>query len=356
MLTTLAVLFVFTVVVVIHELGHLLVCRWVGVRVEKFAVGFGKEIFGFDWKQIRWSFCILPLGGYVKPAGEDPEEHTGAPDEFFAQPWYSRAAIALAGPIMNYGLAFGCFFWILFYWGQPQPSHAPIIGEVISGFPAQAAGFQKGDQIVAINGRPVLNWEEAADEIHKNPEKAIDMRYRRKIGSSETESIVALVPKKDPQKHVGLIGISPMIDMKPLQFKEAWSGSYHQCILLSALTLKYLGEALQKSILQRKKPELELAGPIGIVTVIANVVKEGMQAMVSLIALISLNLGLFNLFPIPLLDGGHVFLYLLEGLWRKPLSRVVIRTANIIGATFLIAIFIFATTQDITRLQSNFFK
>ena len=346
----------FTVVVVIHELGHLIVCRWLGVRVEKFAVGFGKEIFGMDWKGIRWSFCILPLGGYVKPAGEDLEDRSGAPDEFFSQSWYGRIAIALAGPVMNYFLAFVCFFWLMFYWGQPQPSGEPVIGDVVSGFPAQAAGFQKGDRILAVNGKQISTWEEAAGEIHKNPDRTIDIRYRRTAESGGAEKIVALVPKKDPRRDVGLIGISPTIEMRPQTFSKSVRNAYDQCIFLSVLTVRYIGEGLEKAILNRKKPELELAGPIGIVSIIANVVKEGVQAMVSLVAIISLNLGLFNLFPIPLLDGGHVFLYFLEGLFRKPLNKSAVRTANIIGATFLIAIFLFATTQDISRLKMDFFK
>ena len=356
MLTTFSVLFVFTTVVVLHELGHLLVCRWLGVRVEKFAVGFGKEIFGFNWKDVRWSFCILPLGGYVKPAGEDIDDNTGAPDEFFGQNCYRRIAIALAGPVMNYLLAFLCFFWLMFYWGQPEPSVEPVIGEVVSGYPAQAAGFLKGDRLLAINGKLVNTWEDAALEIHKSAEKTIDIKYSRKMPFGAEEKVVALIPKKDPREDRGLIGISPSIEMKPLSFNASLKGSYEQCVNLSLLTLRYLGGAVKKAIIHHTKPELELAGPIGIVGVIANVAKEGFQAMVSLIAVISLNLGLFNLFPIPLLDGGHVFLYFLEGLYRKPLNKVMVRTANIVGATFLIMIFLFATTQDITRLKSTFWK
>lgn len=356
MLTTIAVLFVFTTVVVIHELGHLLVCRWLGVRVEKFAVGFGKEIFGFDWKDIRWSFCILPLGGYVKPAGEEVDDNTGAPDEFFGQNWYRRIAIAIAGPVMNYLLAFVCFFWLMFHWGQPEPSKEPLIGEVVAGYPAQVAGFQKGDRLLAVNGRAVNSWDEAAAEIHRSPGKTIDIKYSHKTQFGEEQKIVALVPKKDPREGKGLIGISPSIVMNPLPFKESARIAYGQCVDLSIMTVKYLGNALKRAVVLRAKPDLELAGPIGIVSVIANVVKEGAQAMVSLIAIISLNLGLFNLFPIPLLDGGHIFLYLLEGLNRKPLNKKAVRTANIVGATFLIMIFLFATTQDLTRLKSTFWK
>jgi regulator of sigma E protease len=179
MIAALAVVLVFSIVVVIHELGHFLVCRWLGVRVETFAVGFGKELIGFNWKGTRWSFCLLPLGGYVKPAGEELESSSGAPDEFFGQSWYRRIAIALAGPVMNYLLAFVCFFFLVFFWGQARPSTEPIIGETVAGFPAQAAGLMKGDRILAIDGKGVSSWEDAAKEIHSHPEQPIDIHVQR---------------------------------------------------------------------------------------------------------------------------------------------------------------------------------
>ncbi len=350
MLIGLTVILVFSLVVVIHELGHFMVCRAVGVRVEKFAVGFGKELFGFDWKGTRWSFCLLPLGGYVKPAGEDIEESTGARDEFFGQPWYNRIAIALAGPVMNYVLAIFCFFALMFFWGQAKPSSEPIIGEVVSGFPAYAAGLQKDDRILAINGIRIKTWEEAANEIHSHPDKPIDMQYERKSAGTLEQKIVAVVPKKDEQRGVGLIGISPTFENHRQGFLESWKTALDQTVFWTALTLNYLGDA----IIHHKKPEL--AGPIGIVSIVAKVAKQGFQELLGLIALISLSLGLFNFFPIPLLDGGHVFLYLIEGIVRKPLNKNFVRAANIVGATFLLAVFLFATTQDLTRLKSSFWK
>lgn len=350
MLIFISVIAVFSVVVVIHELGHFLVCKCFGVRVEKFALGFGKEIVGINWGETRWSFCLLPLGGYVKPAGEDIEESSGAPDEFFGQSWYKRILIALAGPVMNYGLAFSCFFFLMFIWGQAKPSDQPVIGEVVAGFPAQAAGLQKGDEIVQINGKLIHSWQEASELIHTHPEKPIDIHIRRKTDGAVVDKIVAIVPKKDAQRGIGLIGISPHVVMEPQGFKNSWNNAAFQTVFWTKLTLKYLGDA----IVQRKKPEL--AGPIGIVSIVAKVAKEGIQELIALVALISLSLGLFNLFPIPLLDGGHIFLYFLEGIVGKPLNKTMVRIANIVGATFLIAIFLFATTQDITRLQVDFWK
>ncbi len=347
-MTLIAVVLVFSVVVVIHELGHFLVCRYYGVRVEKFAIGFGKEIVGFNWKGTRWSFCLLPLGGYVKPAGEEIEESSGAPDEFFGQNWQHRSAIALAGPVMNYILAFVCFFSLVFFWGQAETSNQPVIGEVIAGFPAEASGFAKGDHMVAINGKEINSWEDAAKLIHTHPGQTIDIRFKRIVNNQSIEKIVAVIPKKDPQREVGVIGISPMVEMVPQGFFKSLSSAGHQTYFWTYLTLKYLGDA----IVQRKKPEL--AGPIGIVTIIAKVSKEGFQEILGLVALISLSLGLFNFFPIPLLDGGHVFLYLIEGIMRKPLNKKMVRAANMVGATLLITIFIYATSQDLSRLKIPF--
>ena len=345
MIAALAVILVFSIVVVIHELGHFLVCRALGVRVETFAIGFGKELVGLDWKGTRWSICLLPLGGYVKPAGEEIEESSGAPDEFFGQSWYRRIAIALAGPVMNYVLAFLCFFLLMFFWGQANPSAEPVIGETVAGYPAQAAGLLKGDRILAVDGKSVSSWEDAAKEIHGHPEQPIDIRVRRASAAGEEEKIVAIVPKKDPQRGVGLIGISPVINMVPQTFQESWKEAGRQTWFWTRTTLVYLRDA----IVQRRKPEL--AGPLGIVTIVAKVSKEGFQEMVGLIALISLSLGLFNFFPIPLLDGGHVFLYLIEGIIRRPLNQKAVRVANLVGATLLLAVFLFATSQDISRLN-----
>src|SRR3990167_1709989 len=243
----LCVILVFRFGVVIHELGHFLVCKWLGVRGEKFAVGFGKELFGFEWKGTRWSFCLLPLGGYVKPAGEELEETTGAPDEFFGQTWYRRIAIALAGPVMNYVLAFTCFFLLVFFLGQPHPFYQPVIGEVVTGYPAQTAGLEKGDKILAINGKQVGTWEEAAKIIHLNPEKPIDMLVQRVVEGNSLNKIAAVVPKKDLQREIGVIGISPLVEMQKLGLLASIEIASQQTVFWTVLTLKYLGDAIVAS-------------------------------------------------------------------------------------------------------------
>src|SRR4051812_18692921 len=166
-------------VVVIHEWGHFLVARRLGVRVERFTVGFGPEIFGWTRGDTRYAVCILPLGGMVKMAGEFPEEQTQKPDEFFSQPWYGRAIIALAGPIMNYVLAFVLFAGVALAWGTLQPSNQSIIGDMVPGLPASQAKLMVGDKIVSIDGIQVTSWEQMADLIHGRPDRTLKVRIQR---------------------------------------------------------------------------------------------------------------------------------------------------------------------------------
>jgi len=353
---TILIVLVLSPLIIIHELGHLVVCRWLGVRVERFSVGFGKELFGFYWKDIRWSFCILPLGGYVKPAGEDPDEKSGAPDEFFSQPWYSRIAIAMAGPVMNYFLAFICFFWLVFVWGEAIPGNKPIVGDLKSKFPAAVAGLQKGDEILAINGYKISTWSEIKKQINIRPEKAVDLKISRVVNGETIVKTLALVPVKHPKTGEGQIGIYPPIEISDRGFIDSVKYAYNTCYGLSALTLHYLGTRIKDAIIKREKPDIEVAGPIGIINIIVLTLKQGFEPTLRLIAILSLNLGLFNLFPIPILDGGHILFYFLEGIFGKPLNQKAMRAATLAGAAFLILILVYATSQDITRMYRSFYQ
>src|SRR5438105_3107199 len=146
-------------VVVIHELGHLVMARRLGVRVERFTVGFGPEVFGWTASGIRYAVCIVPLGGMVKLAGEFLDERKNNPDEFFSQPWYRRNLIALAGPLMNYVLSFVLFAFVAGVWGIMQPSDQPIVGDLVPGLPASVAKLQVNDRILSINGTAVQAWD-----------------------------------------------------------------------------------------------------------------------------------------------------------------------------------------------------
>ncbi len=340
-------------VVVLHEFGHLLVARWLGVRVERFTVGFGPEIVGWTSGNIRYAICVVPLGGMVKLAGEFMDERKQAPDEFFTQAWYRRIAIALAGPTMNYILAFLLFALVAGVWGVMQPSNQPVIGDMVVGLPAAASQLHVGDRVMSVNGTTVHSWEEMAQIIHANPTHNMRMDVNRveRPGEAPKMLTVSLTPLRDPQSGIGLVGIVPLVDKVKPGLRGSFAAAGRDVKLWTLQPLKYLSQKIR----HWEGPK-ELSGPLGIAQMVTKATKEGVSYVIYLIAIISTGLGLFNLFPIPVLDGGHIFLYLIEGLIRRPLSRKVMQVANAVGLSVVLTIFLYASYQDILRWRLGFWK
>jgi regulator of sigma E protease len=340
----LAVILTFGMVIFLHEAGHFFVCRWLGVRVEKFAFGFGPELIGVTGASgTRFSICALPLGGFVKPAGEDLENSSGKPDEYFGQKWYRRLAIVAAGPAMNYVLAFALFTGVVFLKGMPEVGAAPTIGNMMLGFPADRAGIEIEDTIKAINGKAVKTWDEAASTIHKFPGKEIELTYER-AGVSKT---IKITPKKDEASGRGVIGIMPKAQYRPASAGEAVKEGLQQCWALTAYTVKTIGSKLWR----RERPDL--AGPVGIVQMVSRAAHSGWEDLVFLIGLISVAIGFFNILPVPLLDGGHAAMYLWEGASGKPLTKETMAKANGVGIAFLLSLLVFATYNDLRRMREE---
>ncbi|MBL0057704.1 MAG: site-2 protease family protein [Elusimicrobia bacterium] len=342
----LGVVFAFGLVVFVHEFGHFIVAKKSGVRVDRFSFGLGPEMFGFQWGETRYCVAWIPLGGEVRMAGEmepggDPKA-VRDPREFFAKPWYRRIPIVVAGPAMNYVLAYALFSFVFLLWGNPQPSTDPVVGDLVEGFPAKAAGLQPGDRFLTVDGKPVAAWSEVAGIIHLNPDRPIQMSVRRP-GGGEMEFVVT--PRRDTPTGQGLIGISPVMGYAPMPLGSALMAGGQQTVFWTRHTLSYLGE----KIVHREKPDL--AGPIGIATVISKSARSGIQDYLFLIALISLGIGLFNLFPIPMLDGGHLVFFLWEGIFRRPVTRRAVQAANAVGLSLLLGILVFATYSDIQRMR-----
>lgn len=346
-------LFCLGLVVVVHEFGHLLVARWLGVKVERFTVGFGPELFGVTFRDIRFSVCIVPLGGMVKMTGDSMDTKSSNPEEFFGQPWYRRNLIALAGPVMNYALAFVLFAVVAGVWGTMQPTKEARVGELIPGLPAEAAALKTGDRIVSIDGIPVTSWDDMARRIHASPEKTVQLSIERPgaDGAPAQTLNLALTPQRDLQRGIGLIGIMPKID----RIKPGLRGSVRMAWLdVKLWTLQPINYLSQK--LRSMEGPKELSGPIGIVTMVNKASREGFSYVVYLIAIISTGLGLFNLFPIPVLDGGHILLYTIEGIRRRPLSTKTLGLANAVGLSIVLFIFLYASYQDVLRLKLGFWK
>lgn len=348
-----ATLFFLGLVVVVHELGHLVVALRLKVRVEKFTVGFGPEIFGWTWKGIRYCLCAIPLGGMVKMAGEYAEERENKPDEFFSQPWYKRNMIALAGPVMNYVLAFVLFAMTAAIWGTLQPSSSTVIGDLALDMPAAKAGLQIGDQILKIDGQEVRSWDEMARIIHDKPEQNVVLDIMRPQDKSTASPYrkITIRPKKDEQLGIGLIGIVPKVDKVKPGFVGSLKVAVNDLKVWTVQPVKYLAQKLV-----RLEGPKELSGPLGIAQMVTKATKEGVAYVMYLMAIISTGLGLFNLFPIPVLDGGHILLYTIEGIIRRPLSKRALQIAHAIGLSVVLTIFLYASYQDVLRWRLGFWK
>jgi regulator of sigma E protease len=338
-----AIVVTFGMVIFLHEAGHFFMCRWLGVRVERFAFGFGPELLGITGRSgTRFSICLFPLGGFVKPAGEDMENTTGKADEYFAQSWSRRLAIVYAGPIMNYVLAFVLFTGVIWIKGAGEPGNMPIIGNMMTGFPADNAGLQLEDKVLSVNGKAVATWEELAGQIHKHPAEKIKLVFER----GAEKKTVEVATKKDEASGRGVIGIMPKLVYKPVGFFAAAYEGGRECYALTAFTIKTIGSKIWK----REKPDL--AGPVGIVQMVSRAAKSGLEDLINLIGLISVAIGFFNFLPVPLLDGGHGAMYIWEGLSGKPLTKESVARANTIGIAFLVSLLVFATYNDLMRIRA----
>jgi len=340
-------------VVVLHEYGHFLMARYLGVRVERFTVGFGPEILGWTSGDTRYSICSVPLGGMVKLAGEFMDERQNKPDEFFSQPWYNRIIIALAGPLVNYVLAFTLFALVAGVWGILQPSDQPVIGDMIAGLPAAQSQLHIGDRIRSINGYPVATWDQMAEVIHRAPDQKLILGVERPNDHVARPAIlsISLVPKRDSEHGVGLIGIMPKVDKIKPGLRGSIAAAGRDIKIWTLQPLRYLSQKIS----HWEGPK-ELSGPLGIAQMVTKATKEGVSYVIYLIAIISTGLGLFNLFPIPVLDGGHIFLYLIEGIIRRPLNRKVMQVANAVGLSVVLTIFLYASYQDVLRWRLGFWR
>lgn len=338
-----AVVLTFGVVIFLHESGHFLLCRWLGVRVERFAFGFGPELLGVTSNGTRFSICAFPLGGFVKPAGEEPEACSGQSDEYFSQAWNRRLAIVAAGPAMNYLLAFALFTGVIYAKGLPEQGTQAVIGNILIGFPADRAGIRIDDRVIAVSGKKVSSWVELADMIHRFPEKEISVTYQRE-GATTT---VRITPKKDEASGNGVIGILGKEVYQPVGLATSMKEGAKQCWTLTAFTVK----TIASKIYRRERPDL--AGPVGIVQMVDRAAHTGWEYLISLIGLISVAIGFFNILPVPLLDGGHAAMYVWEGLSGRKLTKDAMATANSVGIAFLISLLLFATYNDVLRLRSD---
>ena len=359
-----------TILVFVHELGHYMVARWCNVRVEVFSVGFGKEIKGWTDKHgTRWKLSAIPLGGYVKMFGESEllADHSESESNqkpmteeekavsFVYKPLPQRAAIVFAGPLINFLFAVFAFSFLFTFIGKPSPINdtpLAVVGSVSAGSAAAKADLRKGDQIVQIDKTNISNFSDLQKIVKVSPNIPLTFHIVRgkeilvktiRPGSREVSD------KSGLQITQGLLGISAdpgeIIYEKQSPLHAVWLG-IERTYYLTVRILSFIGE-----IFIGKQSTDELGGILRIAQISGQVAELGIASYISFLAVLSINLGLINLFPIPLLDGGHLAFYMFEALRGRPLGQKAQEFGLRFGFFIVIALFVFVTWNDLVHLK-----
>ncbi len=337
---------IFSILIVVHEFGHYIAAKRSGVRVDRFALGFGPVLFKRKGKETEFVICAFPLGGYIKMVGDTREEHKGAKYEFLSKSAGVKSKIVFAGPLFNYLLAL-VIFCIIALIGFPYPDS--VIGSVLEDYPAKAAGVQEGDKVLAVDGRKVEHWLDMAKEIYQ-AEDTVNLRIQRQ---GEIVSFDIPLRQKEitddfgKKRNVSVIGIGISSQMKTIKynFPQAIVKGLESLFNLTFLVIKgFLFMIL--GIIPFKEA---VAGPVGIYYITSEVIKIGIVATLHLVAALSISLAVINLFPVPVLDGGHLLFFFLEKIRGKPISEKVEENLTRLGLGALIFLIIFIFYNDIVR-------
>ena len=343
-------LFIITILVVVHELGHFLAAKSIGLKVEKFYIGFNLFGLGINKKinDTEFGIGLFPIGGYVKVAGmideSLDEQYNGSEDEYISKSMLQKVWFTSGGVIFNFILAFLLFSGITFFNGRSIVENNNIIGEVIEGEPAEVSGIIKGDKILFIEDIEVLDWEDIQNQINKRPNTNINMKIDRdgRIVSSSIYTSSMLTPTGDS---VGVIGIIPQLNkINP---------NFYQSLLYGIQDLYGWLNIMTQSIISFFTGNLDIknfGGPIQIASVAGEATKLGFLAIINLMAILSVNLGIINILPFPGLDGGHALIAIIEGIIGRRIPFKTLIVIQQIGVLLLAIFFFIVMKNDITRL------
>jgi len=346
--TLIAFIFVFSILVFFHELGHFLSAKAFGVKVYKFSFGFGPKIFGFTSHETEYNICLIPLGGYIKMAGEIGQgeedkqlELVPQAARFDKKPIGIRAIIVALGPLMNIITSIIIFSIIFLLNGIPMMTST--IETIIENGPADKAGILAGDEIIKINSENIKNSEEIANIVSNNVGKNLFITIDR---DGEIYDL-NITPEYNEEYKRGMIGISFKVIEKELSIFSALGEGLKTTGHIIRLIFTNTMEMITGKI------PVEVAGPLGIAQMTGEYAKLGFSSLLYFTAILSIFIGIFNLFPIPILDGGQIILLCIEKIRGRPLEPEKMNFIYLIGISLMIVLFLFATYKDITRI---FFK
>lgn len=360
-------LFVLTIVVFFHELGHFLVARWAGVKVLAFSLGFGPELVGFtDRHGTRWKISAVPLGGYVKFFGDDTEASTPSTaalakmsaeeraGSFHHKQVGKRAAIVAAGPIANFLLAIAIFSLLFTFFGKP--STTARVDKIEAGSAAQAAGFEVGDVVVSIDGSKIDSFTDMQRVVGTNAGQPLSFTVKRRDTTVTLRGTPELREMKDPfgnVQRIGVLGITRQTGANDVVTERVdpatavWLGVKETWFVIDR-TLAYIG-----GVFTGREATDQVGGPLRIAQISGQVASMGLGALVHLAAVLSISIGLLNLFPVPLLDGGHLLFYAVEAIRGRPLSERAQEMGFRIGLGLVLMLMVFATYNDILHLAAS---
>ncbi len=347
-----AVVLVLGGLIFFHELGHFLVARLLGIGVRTFSLGFGPKMFSFTRGRTRYQVSVVPLGGYVHLAGENPDEEPSSdfPEsaDFSRRPAWQRMLVVSAGPLFNFLLAWLIYWGLL--WGYGKMELLPGVGEVMKEGPAATAGLEPGDMVTAVDDKAVSYWREMAEAIQESEGKTLTVTVQR------AGQVLALKVTPELRVHKNLFGEevkTPMIGVTssgeyvilPLGGGSAMVDGVVQTWDVISLTFRGIVKLVQGAI-----PRSSVGGPIWIAQMVTEQARVGLANLLTLAAIISVNLGLINLLPIPVLDGGHILFFGLETIFRRPVPRRWQAITTRMGIAFLVALMALATFNDLQRI------
>lgn len=360
MITLLATVFVFGLVVFVHELGHFIAAKRTGMRVDEFAIGFGPVIYQQRDGETLYSLRLIPLGGFNKIYGMSREESEGdssktialegsgnpnnpaqeAGRAFYEKPVLTRMLVIAAGSIMNFVLPIILFFIVLVGSGYDRPVDQAVVGKVFDNTPAATSGLVSGDQITKINGTEINTWTDLTTTLKQKFDKPLLLTVAKDGQVRE----IKVLPNYDEKTQRSLLGISQGLEKIKPGVWEAAQMSVTNTFKIS----KGMVEGLSNIV--RGKVAADVAGPIGVAQMAGDVARTGIMNLLTFAAFLSINLGIINLIPIPVLDGGHLLDLAIEGVRGKPLSGKYRYAAQMFGIAILLGLMIFATASDIGKI------
>ncbi len=340
-MTIVNTIIILAVLILVHEFGHFWVARRIGIPVYEFSLGFGKKLYSTQKDGVEYSLRLVPLGGFVRMAGEEQGDMNDPQGFNNRRPW-EKMAVCFSGPFMNFVLGVIVFIYIFAFIGLGFPSDEPVVGEVIKDKPAYTAGLQSNDRILSMNGQEINSWDQFVRNIQAYP---AGTSLATEVERDGTRQTVTMISTLDQSSGNPIVGVYPQLDFVRQGIIESIRLGFVQTYQMTMALLGGLG-----MLFTGAASSSDLAGPVGITSMVGEAARGGMVYLLSFAAFLSINLGVINLLPIPALDGSKIVFALIEMVRRKPMDPEKEGFIHWLGFMFLMLLIIFATYNDIVRL------